>query len=391
MPPNWNLHQQIFAICLASNVLNPSKMHDTQAKLQKAMYEQLVKLLKEYTEDRWKIGWGPVVWKENPEDTLDGPGNAWFVAHNPSLQFEDGSTYDTYVVSIAGSSSAYDWITEDFGVNYVVDFNAWVSSGIDKEPQKRHGDNAIPFISYGAAGGVYHIVTEPVPSGPTGVGTGTLIPFLSSIPTKGTKVIFTGMSLGGALSPTLALATLKRGVFKDFRPQDVLVYPVAGPTAGNGPFAKLFGDSFSFLGEPDYQCWNANIVNRLDIVPQAWCDKPLLSPEQNLGNIISIYGPPLGFVRLLVFVMAFLANLSRVTYIPIRPQFFQGKSPPTPPKNRAEWVKAATQEHETEYMDYIGVHVLKHVIREPGRIFGGDSEGDRGVVEFGEGLEEELE
>ena len=368
------------------------KLHDTQAKLQKAMYEKLIKLMKEYTEDRWKIGWGPVVWKENPEDTLDGPGNAWFVARNQSLQFEDGSTYDTYVVSIAGSSSAYDWIIEDFGVNYVVDFNAWVSSGIDKEPQKRHGDNTIPFISYGAAGGVYHIVTEPVPSGPTGVGTGTLIPFLSSIPSEGTKVIFTGMSLGGALSPTLALATLRQGVFKDFRPQDVLVYPVAGPTAGNGPFADLFADSFPFLGGPDYRCWNANIVNRLDVVPQAWCDKPSLSPEQNLGNIVSIWGhPALGFVRVLAFVMAILADLSRVTYMPIRPHFFRGKTPPTP-KNRAEWAKTAEQEHEVEYMEYIGVKILKDVIREPGRVFfGGGSEDDHGVVEFGEGLEEELD
>jgi hypothetical protein len=373
MSENWNLHQQIFAACLVSNAAK--QQTGTQAYLQEYLYDQLVTLLKKYTGDKWQIGWGPVVWKENPDDTTDGIGNACFVARNKALKFEDGDTYDTYVVSIATTASMYDWISENIAVNYVVDFNAWVSGGIDKPPKKQRGNDEGVFIAYGTAIGVHKLVTEPVPSGLTGVGTGTLIPFLASIPSKGTKVIFTGFSLGGAISPPLALATRQAGLFNKFRKQDVLVYALAAPTPGNQPFSKSFAAQFPFYDGPGYRCWNANIVNSLDAVPQAWCTKRELSPKQNIENIPSIWGsPPLAFVTAGVGVMRLLANVSGVTYFPIRSSYFSSKMPARP-TSLNEWANTARQEHESEYVDYIGIMTgLEHFVLDPMKIlFGRDS------------------
>jgi hypothetical protein len=158
----------------------------------------------------------------------------------------------------------------------------------------------------------------------------------------------------------------------------VLVYPVAGPTPGNTPFASLYDGQFPLIDGLDYNCWNANIVNLLDIVPQAWCDKPTESPLQNIEKILSIWGvPPLGFVMLLVFIMGLLASSSGVTYHPIRSRYFTGAIP-TRPTDRNQWIKTARQEHETEYMKYIGVVIssLKHVLRDPRTFFGGVPEDD---------------
>jgi hypothetical protein len=360
----WDVHQQTFALCLLSNVVNND--NDTQSNLQILMYKRLVGSLKKYLGDAWRIGWGPVVWKQDPDDKKDGPGNAWFVARNPSLKFEDGSTYDTYVVSIASTASMYDWLVQNFGVNYVVDFSAWVSGGIDKPPQKQRGDNQGVFIAYGTADGVHHVATGPVPSGPTGIGTGTLLSFLSSLSPKGTKVIFTGMSLGGVIAPTLALAALQAGTFKSFRSEDVLVYPVAGPTPGNDRFAKLFADKFPLIDGIGYRCWNANIVNLFDVVPQVWCDNPLMSPQQNIDNVLGIWGlPPLALVVLAVIAMRIQAEVSRITYIPIRSRTFLGDKPPRP-ANNDEWFQTARQQHEVEYEKSIGVMIgFKHIIRNP--------------------------
>jgi hypothetical protein len=371
MSENWNLHQQIFAVCLASNAAIGKT--GTQAYLQAYLYGQIVQKMKQYTADEWTIGWGPIVWTKNPTED-EGIGNACFVARNKALTFEDGETYDTYVVSIAATSSTYDWIVEDFGVGRVVDFNAWVQGGIDKLPQKQIGNDGSAFVAHGTASAIYNIVTEPVPSGPTGVGSGTLIPFLASIPSKGTKVIFTGFSLGGALSPTLALAIRQAGLFNKFRVQDVLAYPLAGPTPGNQRFSERFAETFPFYDGPEYNCWNANIVNLLDVVPQAWCDKRALSPKQNIENIPTIWGrPALGIVTTSVFGMGILANSSGVTYDPIRSRYFESKMPARP-TDQGQWKKTMKQEHEQAYMTYIGVDIgLKHIVADPWKlIFGKD-------------------
>ena len=145
----------------------------------------------------------------------------------------------------------------------------------------------------------------------------TLHEFLSGIPASSlTRLVFTGHSLGGVLSPTLALALVTSGALK----AEALVYPIAGPSPGNGSFANLFSH--------EYAVWNTNIINSLDIVPQVWCTKPEDSPSQNLDNISPIYGSPV--LPTIEWGIAFLrakANLVDTVYMPLQSRIISGGSP----------------------------------------------------------------
>jgi hypothetical protein len=84
-----------------------------------------------------------------------------------------------------------------------------------------------------------------------------------------------------------------------------------------------------------------------------------------------------------VGLMKWLANHSGVTYYPIRSRDFTGEMPPNP-TDVTQWLATAQEEHETEYMDHIDVHVgLKRIVMDPRKIlFGRDPdnelEGDAG-------------
>jgi hypothetical protein len=114
----------------------------------------------------------------------------------------------------------------------------------------------------------------------------TLLSYLQARADASTStLIFTGHSLGGALSPTLALALKEQGLnLKDWKA--VYVYPTAGPTAGNATFATYFSQTFpqSATGSQPWQVWNADLANSLDIVPRAW-------NAQTLATIPNLYAP----------------------------------------------------------------------------------------------------
>lgn len=93
-----------------------------------------------------------------------------------------------------------------------------------------------------------------------------------------------GHSLGGALSPTLALEMVDRQ--SEWDPQGLVTVstsPSAGPTAGNSDFATYFD---SRLGSRTNRIWN-----QVDIVPHAW-------EVDMLRAIPSIYVPNIPDLRI---------------------------------------------------------------------------------------------
>ena len=51
----------------------------------------------------WTSAFGPVVYKQDATDNTSTADNVWFVSYNPALVYENGTSYPTFVVSVAGT------------------------------------------------------------------------------------------------------------------------------------------------------------------------------------------------------------------------------------------------------------------------------------------------
>lgn len=314
---------------MASNALYPSKQdQDTLLNCLQAKLPGIVSAIG----GQWKVVWGPVTWKARPDDAKTGPDNAWFIAHSPSVTFDDGTTREAYVVAVSGTNanSIYGWY-ENLAVGRVVDFTAWVGNGITQLPVPVNRGDIVPtgtYVAYGTAGAVHTLLTEPSPPGSASVGL-KLHEYLTNIlAPESMRVVFTGHSLGGTLSPTLALALTISGALK----VEGLVYATGGASPGNRRFANLFTQTFptstSTCPETGYAVWNKNIINSRDIIPQAWCTKRILSPAQNVKNIPSIYGvPTIPFIELVAFWLKASVNKSHIVYAPLPSHILSGVKP----------------------------------------------------------------
>ncbi|KAG8216222.1 hypothetical protein J3R82DRAFT_8260 [Butyriboletus roseoflavus] len=355
-----DVFQQVFSLSLVSNLVNGLK--GTQTDLQIALQLGLTFALP-VIGDQWEVVWGPVVWKNQPDEATTGPDNSWYVAYHPSLQFEDGSVRPTYVIAIAGTplEAEYVWIKENFAVNSVSDFTAWVAGGIQNPPVIVPAKSivpGVPYIATGTVNTVHLLLTRPAPPGAASAGT-TLLDFITKLDQSASpRLITTGHSLGGTLSPSLALALVSAGLISA---DATLTYPSAGASPGNSGFTDLFSQTFPPRKSADassYQGWNLNLVNTLDIVPQAWCPLKPLSPPQNLANIPPIYGTPvLPIVRGATIVFAVHALSSGALYKPLPSQYFTASPPSVPPTSLEEFLQVLGPQHQLAYFNEVGITV----------------------------------
>ncbi|KAJ8464106.1 hypothetical protein ONZ45_g17350 [Pleurotus djamor] len=305
----------------------------------------------------WNVVWGPNVWKLNPDDTEAAADHTWYVAHNPAAVFEDGKPYDTYVVSITGTAtnSQVD-ADEDTQVSQIVDFNQWAESGFDTTPSPTNPDEfseSTPYIALGTANGVHWLLTIPTKEGTT------LPQFLQTIPAT-SRIVFTGHSLGGALSPTVATAVAQASIVKA-PSSNLFTYPVAGPTPGNGPFAELYAQTFPRVDARGavYQAWNTVIWNTYDIVPHAWNSGSVSG--QSLADIVTIYGE-LSFGLKIVVSLAVGQAQEQVKdvpiYIPLQGTEVAPSVPPVTPQDFDAFLTTAGYQHVYGYYDVIGTPVV---------------------------------
>ncbi|KZP30670.1 hypothetical protein FIBSPDRAFT_1037950 [Athelia psychrophila] len=366
----YDIYQQVFALSMASNLI-----HNEQGPLSKLQTEIETCLAGALPMiGKWSVAWGPVVYQDK-ENTNKAPDNVWYVAKQPQVLFSDSPTpMDTYVVAIAGTceNSDYDWKTEDLDVGNVVDVNAWIKAGLLSPPTAatnvKASANLNPYISMGTALGVSILLTTPVPTDGGAVGGGSRLgDFLESVPSTA-RIIFTGHSLGGALSPTLAFTWWKSSMARNVTLGNVLTYPTAGPSPGNDMFASDFRTTFPYLaaGPVGYQKWNSNLVNTLDVVPLAWCTDASVEPLYNLHRIPSFdnvqpSNPGIDWATLTVAVNLLIlrADSSEIVYRPLTPNTTfvgQGQQPISTPDDTfqqlpqlPQWEKDASYHHVDEY------------------------------------------
>lgn len=262
---SYNLQQQAFVISVLSN--GAASTDGDPTTLQTDLVTKINNVFSDptaqsYIGSNWSIVWGPVVYVD-PSDKKPVADNAMFAAQN-------GDTGDI-VVGIAGTNpvSKFDEGTEDLDVGTLVQFGS-TNANIDQ----------------GTLDGVQILEAMSDPQ------KGKLLDWLNGLSQGGTNLIFAGHSLGGALSPALALdLAVNQGLKAPFT--NVLVYPTAGPTPGDANFSTLFGQTFvavnpSSDGKP-WEVWNQVVWNSLDAVPHAWWDlaalEGLYANFDNIGDV----------------------------------------------------------------------------------------------------------
>ncbi|KXJ88156.1 hypothetical protein Micbo1qcDRAFT_214784 [Microdochium bolleyi] len=345
---NFNLSQQVYCLSSASNAVG--SMRGTEADLQTAMDTALASELPRITGD-WQKSWGPRVYKRDPK--LRGAAeNVWFAAVSESQK--------TVVVAVAGTApvSIQDWL-DDMDVKKVVNFDSWIaqwSTGI-KEPvidEKPQNDGAA-YIARGTAMGVYNILNNVDQATKTHIWE-----YLNTLE-AGYTVIFTGHSMGGAITPALALGLSLAGMSGS---DQTYAMPSAGPTSGNLLFVDKYKKAYPMTSVPGatagYQVLNLDLYNTDDIVPQAWSLDP--SQDRNLTNILgAIYTPAVvtstwaqGLAGFLVSIAKGLSCNSEIKYVPIPGQKFTGPGLVTI-STLSLLGTSILSNHTTDYWAYIGI------------------------------------
>lgn len=205
----------------------------------------------------WNVVWGPCFTPPLPDVLI--PRNTMYAAQNAGG--------DQIVVAIAGTDpeSLYDWLREDLDITPI----AWPYASNAGE------------VTTGDNNGLTNLLQMKS-------GKHTLQEFLSNIPNKSAvSLTFTGHSLGGALSPMLALALMDPASTLTEESDvsignwaEVSLLATAGPSIGDAAFLSYFNSTLA-----DASCtfiWNAN-----DIVPHAW-NKATLMELTSPANIYDL-------------------------------------------------------------------------------------------------------
>jgi hypothetical protein len=134
-----------------------------------------------------------MIYKLYPGIPLGGPDLAVYIAQKSN----------SYVVAIAGTNpkSLRDINIYDGTLVPAVDWSAWLAQAggvISTPPTRAAADPAKPFVAYGTATAIHDLVKTGTLVGPSQGK--TIIDYLKTLPSNST-LIYTGHSLGGALSP----------------------------------------------------------------------------------------------------------------------------------------------------------------------------------------------
>lgn len=281
-------------------------------------------LLNLKTGSDWSIVWGPAIYSF----PINYKGKH---VDNVVYAVRRGRSND-YAIAIAGTNAASvaDWLFEDLLVATAV---PWFLDTKDK-PQ--------PRISLATFNGLSVLLNITPPSADIPGAGQTLVKFLGTITGDGPVNLYTtGHSLGGALSPALALALADlQGKWDPKGNASLQPYAFAGPTPGDAAFVKHFKDKIP-AGVKRF--WNAR-----DGVPHAW-------DTAHMQEMPSLYGQPVGDVT--TAVKAILDVIKPIGYTPVNDEAaaFSGQQQNPSITTLDAYLKEEAYQHTTAYLAHWGL------------------------------------
>ncbi|MFK7746933.1 MAG: hypothetical protein AB8B65_00950 [Kordia sp.] len=195
----------------------------------------------------WKGIWGPIVYANDTTATSIHADNTMAMYYNESE--------NVIVIAIAGTNvnSPYGWLVEDFSVHKTVSWE--LVTGIPNSGN----------ISTGTHIGL-NILLNMTNKEDNSVVTALKNFLQNNASLQNVQIAVAGHSLGGALSPTLALylADTKNN-WDPANKTSIGAFPTAGPTPGDEGFASYYEKQIS-----TNNIYYLSQHNAIDVVPHAW-------------------------------------------------------------------------------------------------------------------------
>ena len=334
----YTLQQQVFALAMVASA-DYTEPHGSPPPLEADLSTALANLCANDSDmPTWTMAWGPVVYESSILGVESGvEDNALFVA-----QGSDAAGNTVYVVSIAGTNpqSIFTDVKQE-------DFNTTLSAWTYGVPTAL---NLSPNVTQGTLEGLGNLMGMQDPT--TG---DSLATFLQGVESTTATVIVTGHSLGGALSPALALAlfgdpgnTSSGGAGLD--PADwsaVYVYPIAGPAVGDQDYATFYATTFPQTTDKQSETWNLLVWNSLDVVPHAW---------NQMSAIPNLY-PDLATSDCLASILSSLGSSGGSSYVQLQNQMLTGTfaAPTATLYPVSAFVAEVVYQHVSAYFDLLNV------------------------------------
>ena len=283
----------------------------------------------------WEMAWGPALnIGHNQKKGEFHADNSLFV-----VKGIDASTQKkVYVVAVAGTNalSAFEEIEEDITVGKVKPWNPTDASCGNLSTGSHVGFDIVYLLPF--EHNHQHNILQ-----------NTLKAFFKHEMTthaENMEIITCGHSLGGALSPLIAVALKELSLEKGLD-INVSTYPTAGPTPGDGTFAAYAERT---LGKENY----ISMINTNDIVPMAWEHDTLINipnvyDNEEFGHIILHPDQKRenGILKMLANLDKKTENLDYTRIAKEEEQKFEGK--PQIPKS-ADFMTEALYQHLDVYL-----------------------------------------
>lgn len=248
--PVYSLYQQLFCLNILSTVsgnyisysgkgITDSTIKDVDSVLSSPAIIQYI--------GTWKCVWGPVVYVPPINEA----------AANTMYMVQSQSDTTLYVIAIAGTNPAskWDWGFEDFMIDSLQSWDSIVAN-INGVNGPALGNGSQVAVSQGVYNGLSILMNM---TDVHQTGSPSLYTFLTGLASSNRKMTIwtTGHSLGGALSPTLALYlndTKANGWGKADSNITINCLAVAGFSPGDSLFSNYYSQK---LGNNTTRVWNS--------------------------------------------------------------------------------------------------------------------------------------